>query len=129
MGVAVPGQADEHCDENSPQYDPSESDCEQESRKVYSGDFQKGLDAYNNSDYVTALRELEPLAELGFETDYKICMDAVMWTRTGRTVWSTYFPKHKTEAIRRGLSPSTCRQISKWDPPAPAGPTDTARHQ
>ena len=25
MGVAVPGKADEHCNENNPQYDPS--DC------------------------------------------------------------------------------------------------------
>ena len=28
-------------------------------------DFQKGLDAYNNGDFATALRELKPLAEQG----------------------------------------------------------------
>jgi hypothetical protein len=31
MGVTVPGKADDYCDENNPQYDPSE--CEQEGNK------------------------------------------------------------------------------------------------
>jgi hypothetical protein len=32
---------------------------------AYGQDFQKGLDAYNNGDYATALREWRPLAEQG----------------------------------------------------------------
>ena len=32
---------------------------------VWSGDFQKGVDAYNNGDYATALKEWTPLADLG----------------------------------------------------------------
>ena len=31
----------------------------------WSADFQKGLDAYKNKDYATALREWKPLAEQG----------------------------------------------------------------
>jgi hypothetical protein len=33
---------------------------------AYGQDLQKGLDAYNNGDYATALRELRPLAEQGY---------------------------------------------------------------
>lgn len=32
---------------------------------AWSGDFQKGLDAYNSADYETALAEWQPLAEAG----------------------------------------------------------------
>jgi len=32
----------------------------------WSADFQKGLEAYNNKDYRTALRELKPFAEEGY---------------------------------------------------------------
>ena len=32
---------------------------------AWSGDFQKGLDAYNSADYETALAEWQPLAEVG----------------------------------------------------------------
>ena len=32
---------------------------------VWSGDFQKGVDAYNNGDYASALKEWTPLADLG----------------------------------------------------------------
>ena len=31
----------------------------------WSGDFQKGVDAYNNGDYATALKDWTPLADLG----------------------------------------------------------------
>ena len=31
----------------------------------WSADFEKGLDAYKNKDYATALREWKPLAEQG----------------------------------------------------------------
>ena len=31
----------------------------------WSADYQKGVDAYNEGDYATALREWEPLAEQG----------------------------------------------------------------
>ena len=31
----------------------------------YSADFNKGLDAYNDGDYATALKEWKPLAEEG----------------------------------------------------------------
>lgn len=33
---------------------------------AYAGDFQKGVDAYENGDYQTALREWQPFAEQGF---------------------------------------------------------------
>ena len=60
MGVVTPSKADEHCeDTNDPQYDPSE--CEGTS----SGDFQKGMNAYERGDFTTALRKWKPLAEEG----------------------------------------------------------------
>jgi len=57
----------EHCEDTSdPRYDPSE--CEEPREKVrpsFSGDLQKGMNAYQSGDFATALREWKPLAEQG----------------------------------------------------------------
>ena len=95
----------------------------------WSGDFQKGQDAYDKSDYATALKEWTPLAEqgnavaqsklgfmysngLGVPLDYKI---ALKWSRLSAEQGNATGQFNLAYIYRNGLGlPQDYKTAVKW---------------
>jgi uncharacterized protein len=95
----------------------------------WSADFQKGLTAYDNGDYATALREWEPLAKqghakaqgflgamyhrgMGVLQDYKA---AAKWFRLAAEQWNAIAQYNLGNTHRKGQGvPQNYKTAVKW---------------